>query len=80
MGSGPALELGFDTPGEIWFAVFVEDGVCDCGVDFLRVYEEAVHVEEACSDGWESSGFGLRFVLLVPLERELTREGPYLTC
>ena len=54
LGSGPALELGFDGPGEIGFAVFMEDVVCDVGVDFLGVYEEAVHVEEACSDWWKS--------------------------
>lgn len=55
-GAGPALELGFDVPGEIGAVAFAEDDVVAEGVDIFGVEEEAIHVEEASSHGWEAGG------------------------
>lgn len=54
--AGPALELGFDRPGEGGEGVVLEDCVGDEGVDVFGVEEEAVHVEEEGADGGETGG------------------------
>jgi hypothetical protein len=35
VGARTALELGFDAPGEVWTAVFGEDGV---GADCVEIF------------------------------------------
>ena len=59
LGPGAALQLRFDVPGEVGFAVVAEDGVGAEGVEVFRVDEEAIHVEEAGADWWEALGRGL---------------------
>ena len=54
-GAGPALQLGFDRPGEVGPIVLAQDGVGDGGVGVLAVDEEAVHVEDAGPDGREAT-------------------------
>ena len=55
-GGGAALELGFDVPGHGAGVVGLQEDVVADGVDVFGVYEEAVHVEEACSDWREATG------------------------
>ena len=55
--AGPPLQLGFDAPWERGLAVLVQDYIGNEAVDVFRVDEEAVHVEEAGSDGGEAIGF-----------------------
>lgn len=45
--SGAPLQLGLDVPGQVGFAVFVQDLVGADGVKVFGVYEQAVHVEKA---------------------------------
>lgn len=55
-GAGTALHLGFYAPGEGGAVIAVEHLVCALRVEVFGVEEEAVHVEEAGADGWESGG------------------------
>lgn len=52
-GPGPALELGFDVPGDGGAVVAGEEGIGYGCVFVFGVDEEAVHVEEAGADGGE---------------------------
>lgn len=49
-GSGTALQLGFDLPGEVGATVLFEDDVVAFGVEVFGVDEETVHVEETGAD------------------------------
>lgn len=53
-GSRAALQLGFDAPGKVWAIVLAKDLVCDEAVRIFRVDEEAIHIEDAGSDGGET--------------------------
>jgi hypothetical protein len=50
----PALQLGFDLPGQIWKAVFMKDGIGDSRVGVFRIDEKPVDVEDARTYGWKA--------------------------
>ncbi len=55
-GAGPALQLGFDVPGEVGPVAFTENHIVAESVDVFGIEEETVHVEEACADWRETVG------------------------
>lgn len=50
-GIWAALHLCFYAPGEIGTAVAIEHGVSASSVEIFGIEEEAIHVEEAGTDG-----------------------------
>ena len=59
--TGSALELGFYGPRDERSTVFLEHEVCADGVFVFGVYEQSVHIEQACSD-WREAGESLLVV------------------
>lgn len=53
-GSGAALQLGFDVPGNVRAVVLAKNLVCNDGVGVFRVDEETVHIEDAGADRGEA--------------------------
>lgn len=48
------MQLGFDIPGKVRFAVFTKDFVCADCIEVFGVYKETVHVEETGLYGGET--------------------------
>lgn len=59
-GAGPALQLGFDIPGEVGPVAFAEDDVIAEGVDVFSVEEKTIHVKEAGADWRETGGTSVK--------------------
>lgn len=60
------MHWGFDFPGQIGTAVFLKDEVVAFGVDVFGVEDEAVHVEQTCTDFRKSVSQGLAGMILMP--------------
>lgn len=62
----PSLELRLDGPRQQRLSELLEDGVGDQSVFVFRVDEEAVHVEETCSDAGHAARDGLAMAGCIP--------------
>ncbi len=58
VGTGAALQLGLDLPGERRLAVLMQNHVVAFGVNVLGIDEKSVHVKETGADFGESGAQG----------------------